>query len=282
MDPKPAAETARYLHGTDPREQERLSRLNDLLNAGCLREMKLGGGESILDLGSGLGQFSRALAHAAGPNGRVVGVERSSEQRAEAIRQAREAGEQSLVDWRAGDALDPPLSAHEWGTFDVAHARYVLEHVEDPLAVVRVMVRAVRPGGRIVLVDDDHEVLHLWPEPPGLSALWRAYMRVFDRNGNDPYVGRRLVSLLHDAGARPSRIDIIFFGGCSGQEQFPALVENLIGLLEGFREPILSGALLDAESFDAAIESLWDWRDRADAAFWFTAHWAEGVKPDPS
>ena len=38
-------------------------------------------------------------------------------------------------------------STDEWGTFDLVHARFLLEHVSDPLAVVRSMARAVRPGG---------------------------------------------------------------------------------------------------------------------------------------
>jgi SAM-dependent methyltransferase len=272
-------ESTRYLHGTDPREQARLSRLNDFLNNACLREMNLRGGEVILDLGCGIGQLSRVMAKRVKPRGRVVGVERSAQQQAEAIRQARESGEEALVDWRRGDACDPPLAGEEWGTFDVAHARYVLEHVADPLAVVKTMVRAVKPGGRIILIDDDHESMHLWPEPAGLNQLWRAYIRAFDRNGNDPHIGRRLVSLLYEAGAKPVRNHLIWFGGCSGQEELTALVENLIGLLEGFRVPILSGSLLDETTFDAGIETLWDWRDRPDAAFWFTAHWAEGVRP---
>jgi SAM-dependent methyltransferase len=274
--------SSRYLHGTEPREQARLSRLNDLLNAACLRELNLQDGESVLDLGSGLGQLTRAMARAVGPSGRVVGVERSDEQRTEALRQAREAGEEDLVDWRAGDAASPPLSSEEWGSFDVAHARYVLEHVHRPLEIVQVLVRSVRPGGRVILIDDDHEALQLWPEPAGLSGLWKAYIRTFDRNGNDPIIGRRLVSLLHEAGARPSRTNLIFFGGCSGQDEFPVLVENLIGLIEGVREPILAGGLLGEQEFDAGIEMLWDWRERPDAAFWFTAYCATGIRPSDS
>jgi 2-polyprenyl-3-methyl-5-hydroxy-6-metoxy-1,4-benzoquinol methylase len=47
------------------------------------------------------------------------------------------------------------------GHFDVAHARFLLEHVPDPLVIVRTMVRAVRPGGRVILADDDYEGLRL-------------------------------------------------------------------------------------------------------------------------
>ena len=60
-----------------------------------------------------------------------------------------------------------------------------------------------REYSRIILADDDHDVLRLWPEPPGLTDVWRAYQRSYDRHGNDPIVGRRLVQLLHQAGAQP-------------------------------------------------------------------------------
>ncbi len=39
-----------YLHGTDPEEQRRLSRLNDLLNQESLRMLELRGDERILDV----------------------------------------------------------------------------------------------------------------------------------------------------------------------------------------------------------------------------------------
>src|SRR5262249_58426917 len=99
--------SSQYLHGTRPDEQRRLSLLNDLLNAGSLREMRLKGAERILDVGSGLGQLSRAMARMAGA--RVIGVERSAEQIAEAERQAAPAGEDGLVGLRQGAALRLPL-----------------------------------------------------------------------------------------------------------------------------------------------------------------------------
>jgi SAM-dependent methyltransferase len=171
------------------------------------------------------------------------------------------------------------LRADEWGAFDVAHARFVLEHVQDPLAVVRQMVRAVRAGGRVVLQDDDHDVLRCWPEPAGFPELWRAYQRTYDRIGCDPYVGRRLASLLHDAGAQPRRCTWIFFGGCAGEASFPGLIENMSGLLAGARGPIVEGGLLGAAEFDGGLAALGAWAARPDAAFWYGIFWAEGVRP---
>lgn len=265
-----------YLHGTSTDEQERLSRLNSLLNDAALRELSLRGGEAIVDFGCGLGQLSRAMARAAGR--RLLGIERSTEQLAEAARQAAAAGEERLLELRQGDVQEPPLRDEEWGTFDVAHARFVLEHVQEPLTVVRQMVRAVRPGGRLVLQDDDHEVLRCYPEPPGFAALWRAYERTYDRLGCDPYVGRRLAALLWEAGAAPRRCTTIFFGACAGEKSFVPLVENMCGLLSGARGPIVGGGLLPGAEFDEALAALRAWAGKPGAAFWYGVFWAEGVR----
>ena len=109
--------------------------------------------------------------------------------------------------------------------------------------------------------------------------LWQAYIRTYDRLGNDPYVGRRLVGLLHAAGAVPIRNTWIFFGSCSGSPDFPVVVENLEKILRGARTLILSTAHIEEESFDDGINSLKTWSRRPDAAFWFAMSWAEGRRP---
>jgi SAM-dependent methyltransferase len=268
---------AEYIHGTSPPEQERLSRLNALLNASSLAAMRLSGGERILDVGSGLGQLSRAMGKATGR--RVVAIERSDEQRATAERLAREAGEADFADFRRGEAESLPLTSEERGTFDVVHARFVLEHVRDPLAVVRQMAAAARPGGRIVLEDDDHDLMRLAPEPEGFSALWSSYMRSYERLGCDPVVGRRLVTLLHRAGIHPVRNRLISFGACAGAADFPLYAENLRRILEQARDIVVDGGLLAAGSFDAALGALPGWASLPDAAIWYARSWVEGIRP---
>lgn len=265
-----------YIHGTGDDEQRRLSLMNDvLLNSAMLREVNLRGDERILDLGSGLGQFTRTMARAV-PNGRVIGIERDEEQLATAKRLAASDGEATLADFRPGDALNLDLG-DEWGTFDLAHTRFLLEHIPDPLRAVRSMVKAVRPGGRIVLADDDHGVLRMWPDSPGWMSLWDAYMRAYDRIGNDPFVGRRLVQLLHEAGARPVRNAWVFFGGCAGMETFPVLAANMAGVVRTARETIVSMRLFDGDAFDRVMDEYGRWSQRPDAALWFSVAWAEGV-----
>ena len=62
-----------YVHGTSAEEQDRLSLLNDLLNERCLNEMHLSPGLRVLDVGSGLAQFTRMMARAVdSPRGSVA------------------------------------------------------------------------------------------------------------------------------------------------------------------------------------------------------------------
>lgn len=270
---------SQYVHGTHPAEQARLEILNEILNERELPELRLRPGERVLEMGAGTGVCARAMARAIGPNGRVVAVERSDEMLMTALKQSVELGEMGLLDLRQGDAHKPPLEPEEWGTFDLAHCRFLLEHLQDPAKVVRILVRTVRPGGRIVLADDDHELLRLWPEPEGFQELWRIYWRTYETLGNDPLVGRKLVQLLHGAGAQPTRNTYVFFGACAGQELFPAIVENMARVVESAREVVLAGAQIDRESFDRVLEEFRRWGTRDDAALWYGVSWAEGIRP---
>jgi sigma-B regulation protein RsbU (phosphoserine phosphatase) len=268
----------RYIHGTTPGEQRRLSKLNDLLNERSLRALGIHLGDRILDVGCGLSQLTRAMARKAGSDGFVLGVERSLEQIAEARRQADSAGEPDLVEIRRGDAAALPLSDDEWGTFDVVHTRFLLEHVPNPEAVLEAMFRAARPGGRVIVEDDDHDVLRLSPEVPEFEALWRKYIETYHAIGCDPFIGRRLVQLLRDAGAVSARNDWKFFGGCYGAPMFEELVANFIGIIDGARNRLVSNAGADDKMLDEGFQAFLDWSKRPDASMWYGTFWAEGVK----
>jgi SAM-dependent methyltransferase len=267
------SDDAHYIHGSSSEERARLTTINRLLNDRCLAAAKLRPQERIIDFGAGLGQFSRAMAKATGT--RAIGIERNRLQIVEAIAQARIDGEEHLLEMREGDVEKPPLHSDEWGSFDVAHARFILEHVPRPLEVVRAMVKAVKAGGRIILSDDDFDVLRLWPEPVGFSILWDAYRRAYDRRGNDPLIGRRLTQLLHQAGAKPTRNDWIFFGACAGHPDFEGFAYNLIKVLDEARQDI-SEMGVPPDTVSAAFEALDKWRSLPDASLWHAVSWAEG------
>ena len=265
-----------YVHGSTREEQARLGLMNDVLNAKCIAQLGLRGGEKVLDVGCGLGRFALEIARSGGAGTRVLGIER--DQRQLDAGRASGAGDAAFaqVELRRGDALELPLAAHEWGAFDLVWSRFLLEHVSDPQRAVDGMLRALKPGGRIVLCDDDHDLLRLDPPLPRFMTVWKAYQQTYTAHGNDPLIGRRLPRLLHAAGAKLVRNDWIFFGACAGASDWRTVIDNCRGILVGGREQIV--AHVAPREFDAGIAEYDAWSQRGDASYWLPVAWAEGVR----
>jgi len=121
--------------------------------------------------------------------------------------------------------------------------------------------------------------MRLWPVPDRFEELWAAYMESFGRLGNDPQVGRRLVALLHGAGAAPSRNAQISYNSCAGAADFDAVCRNLVGVIDSARKTVMEMGLMSENEFTKAIEELTAWTGRPDAAIWYGMCWAEGVRP---
>ena len=265
-----------YIHGTHEEEQERLFVLNKLLNQRCLDKINLVGREQVLDIGSGLGVFSRMLARNL-PAGRVLGIEKSPDQLEKCLKLALDNHENDLVEFRSGGAYDLPLLTSEWGHFDIVFIRFLLEHLSDPVRALLQAKKALRPGGRIILVDDDHGNFRITPATSAFDRLWKCYCQVYDQLGNDPYIGRNLVSLLHKANFGNFKIDFVLFGAAKSESNFEDYANNLIGILIGAKKDIMQLGNLSEREFEDEIKLLSDWSHKPDAALWYAANWAEGI-----
>ena len=109
-----------------------------------------------LDVGSGTGRFTPALARAFGP---VTGVEPSVRMREVAQMQSPHPG----VRYLAGTAEDLPVSS---GRADYALMFLSWHHVQDKPRAARELARALRPGGRLLLRANfsDHHPRPWWLE----------------------------------------------------------------------------------------------------------------------
>jgi SAM-dependent methyltransferase len=98
----------------------------------------------ILDAGCGSGVFSLELAKRH-PEARVVGIELDPDLVARANEMARRAGITN-VEFRQGDVTKLDFD----GAFDLVVSVDNLEHVEDDVTAMEGLLRALRPGGRLV------------------------------------------------------------------------------------------------------------------------------------
>ena len=107
----------------------------------------IAGGERVLDIGCGTGQATRDAAGAARP-GPVLGVDLSARMIELARRLAAGQGTGN-VGFEQADAQIYPFPA---GSFDVAISRTGTRFFGDPVAAFTNIGRALRPGGRLVML----------------------------------------------------------------------------------------------------------------------------------
>jgi SAM-dependent methyltransferase len=188
-----------YFLGYRPAEQERLQEQAMLLAdeaAWLFDRVGLGAGQSVIELGCGPRGCLDLLAERVGPNGDVVGIERSPDAVALARQLLREL-ELTNVVVRRGDARATGLAR---GEFDLATARLVLVNVPAPEEIVAEAVALVRPGGAVAFHDADY-VSHVCdPSLPALDRLLELFYASAELTGIDLTVGRALPRLLREAG----------------------------------------------------------------------------------
>ena len=148
-------------------------------------------GSSILEVGCGLGDDAAALARRVAPGGSVVAVD-GSEAMVEAARQRH--GTVAGLSFDIADATRLPYGD---GSFDGCRIDRVLQHIADPAAAIREMVRVLRPGGRLVAFDNDWETLTI---DSTNRPLTRTILNTWCDRFPSGWIGRRMVGLFLDAG----------------------------------------------------------------------------------
>ena len=109
-------------------------------------------GMTVVDVGSGTGTMCRHFAGVVGAEGRVVGVEPNPVLRGVAEQRAAEA--EVAVEFVEAFAADLPF---EDASIDVVWCERVLQHLPEPQEAVTEIARVLKPGGRALLLDSDHE-----------------------------------------------------------------------------------------------------------------------------
>ncbi len=144
-----------YAMGRTAAEYERLrrqARVLEPLTRRVLEQVGIQSGMSCVDVGCGPGEVMRLIGELVGASGRVVGVDVDGAVGAQAIAMLRETGT-ARFEFIEGDAAT--LTDLPDGSFDLAYARLVLIHAQDPAALLRRMYGWLRPGGRLLVQDFD-------------------------------------------------------------------------------------------------------------------------------
>lgn len=184
-----------YIHGFSEAERLRLIAQAEMLARPVFGGLDFSGDRSLLEVGCAVGAELDLIARGA-VHLDLTGLDLSAVH----LRAGRAwlAGRE-CIRLVQGDAGALPFADD---SFDVGMTIWLLEHVTEPAAVVRELLRVVKPTGRVILTEVDNRSFGFDPPQPAITAWWDAFNRCqAEIGGGDPFVGAKLRRIAESLGA---------------------------------------------------------------------------------
>jgi SAM-dependent methyltransferase len=245
------AHETEYVWGADPVEQKRLLEQTELYKPeACwlLDRLNLQPAARAIDLGCGPLGILDLLAERVGPQGQVVGVEFEPRfvEMAKRLAAVRKLNNVTVL---GGDATGTGLPGN---SFHLAHARLLLIVVPSPERVVAEMARLVRPGGAVAVEEVDICSWICEPPHPAWTRLFAAFETIYQQDGKDLKVGRRIRGLLRAAGLKD--VGVNTHCRVNGPGDFHQ--EQLLLFIKLLRGQIIARELLQEGELNTLIDEL--------------------------
>jgi SAM-dependent methyltransferase len=263
-----------YVHGYSTEESTRLTdqatTLTELLHA----DTRYPPGSQVLEAGCGVGAQTVILAGNS-PRAAFTSLDISAESLAAAQRQVQEAGFANVT-FRHGDLFDLPFRP---GYFDHVFVCFVLEHLPNPAGALAALMRVLKPGGSITVIEGDHGSAYFHPDSDQARRAIQCLVDLQQQAGGDSLIGRRLYPLLVRAGYRDVKVSprMVYVDATR-----PALVDGFTrrtftAMVEGVGGQAVGQGLMDEASWAAGIRDLYRAAED-DGTFCYTFFKAVGLR----
>jgi len=244
-----------YVHGYTEVEATRLAdqagTLADLLH----HDTQYPAGSRVLEAGCGVGAQTRILARRS-PAARFVSVDVSAESLALA-RAAIASEGLTNVEFQEADLFALPFAD---ASFDHVFVCFVLEHLRRPEKALRALVRVLRPGGSLTVIEGDHGSAFFHPKSARAQRTVECLNQAQAAAGGDALIGRRLYPLLRSVGFTLDNVHVssrFVYADSSRPRWVDGFTrKTFIAMVEGAVEPALRLGLIDQAAWDEGIADL--------------------------
>jgi ubiquinone/menaquinone biosynthesis C-methylase UbiE len=173
------------------------------------------------------------------------------------------------VKFESGSGYELP---YQDNLFDAVFSHAMLDHMHDPLAVLKEIHRVLKPGGLVGIRSIDLAATLIAPAGATLDRAYDIWLKSRQHCGGDPFIGRRFRALLREAGFAKT------IGSASSETWgTPQMTQSMMSVLTvEFTGPKIAETAIqmgwaDQAQMDNAASALNDWGNHADAFMAMTA-----------
>jgi len=185
-----------YIHGFSTHEQDRLYQQARVHEPIIFSQIDFKNAENILEVGSGVGAQTQILLEHF-PQLKISCVDASAAQVDRARKTLKDKIAAGKVEIQVGDAMDLPYDDDK---FDGAFVCWLLEHLQNPVDVLKEIKRVLKANGIIYCNEVFNSTFYCHPYSPSTLKYWMEFNDYQYSLKGDPFVGGKLANYLLAAG----------------------------------------------------------------------------------
>jgi SAM-dependent methyltransferase len=125
-----------------------------------------------------------------------------------------------------------PIPSHISGNFSQCILRFVLQHVSNPVHLLRIIYDELPPGGRLVIIEEDDDFFTSHPGWEPLETAFDIWRRVISAGGSNSKIGRELPDLATAAGFNVDVFDLNLRNNIEAGVGFRDLFTNVVRMFQ--------------------------------------------------
>lgn len=185
----------KYLHGFDLKEQKRLIHQASFLESFVYQDIDLNTNHNLLEVGCGVGAQTKILLQRF-PHLNIHSIDLSEQQLDMAQVLLKNEISKKRVILEQQNAMNLKIDKK----FDSAFICWFLEHVPDPLKVLKNVKKHLEKGAKIYCSEVFNQTLFLEPYSPAFIKYWFEFNDLQWTIKGHPFIGANLGNLLREAG----------------------------------------------------------------------------------
>lgn len=247
-------ESGKYVHGYTEKEAERLKEQASTLNDVIHYDSTFAEGSYILEAGCGVGAQTQIIAKI-NPGSKFISVDLSQDSLDKAQEMLR-ASEISNVQLLLADINHLPFSDE---TFDNVFICFLLEHLVNPVNVLKELKRVLKTGGQLIAIEGDHGSAFFYPDSIYAKSVINCQTQLQRQLGGNTNIGRELYPLVKSAGFKHISVSPrMIYTNANETELSKNFVKNIFTpMIEDVGKKAVKEGMIDNATFTKGISDLY-------------------------